>query len=119
MYIKSYLKEKMVSLAKVLLIIVVIAGTVLLAIFVVSVLIYMITPYPAPQPKLLRKAAFNRACEVWNTTYQCNSHNFSDPILHYQDPYDEKEKVYSVNNLCQLLKLNDKTCYERCGCKYG
>ncbi len=118
MYIKSYLKEKMVSLAKDLLRIAAIAGIVLLVIFVVSVLIYMITPYPAPQPELLRKAAFNRACEVWNTTYQCNSHNFSDPILHYQDPDDEKEKVYSVNDLCQLLKLNDKTCYERCGCKY-
>jgi hypothetical protein len=119
MYIKHYLKEKLISFLKGLLIIIVIAAILLAVIYVVSVLIYFTTPYPAPPPELLRKAAFNRACEAWNTTYKCNNNTFAKPILHYQDVDDEKEKVYSVSELCQLLKLNDKTCYERCGCKYS
>lgn len=69
-----------------------------------------------PQPEMLREIAFNRACEFWNTTFGCSRDNYTQPFLYYQDIADEGQRPYSVQELCFLLKLNEETCYQRCGC---
>jgi len=96
--------------------IIIIVGIVLGIIILFSIFVFLITPYPEPSPLLLRELAFNRACEVWNTTHDCDKNKYEEPIILYTDVNDEKERSYSIEDFCQLLKLNDKTCFKRCGC---